>query len=244
MKKKIKLARAKSGDSRANLPRRPTKARQHLERAYECQEQAEFEQALRECEAAIALAPSLAEAHNLAGIVLEELGHPDQALPAYARAVELDPGFQNAAKNLAEVKAEFTKGKRLVTIAHYSHVPQAYVFRTKLQAAGIWSFVADESTVTVFGILPDVIGGVRLMVRAPDVDRALRILGQEPYDPARKSSGPHCPRCGSFDVHYEKYALRRVFAALLILRAPLPFYKRKWKCRDCANEWQMEAEQD
>jgi hypothetical protein len=104
--------------------------------------------------------------------------------------------------------------------------------------------VADASTVTVFGIVPDVIGGVRLMVRAPDVDRALKILAQEPYDPALKSSGPQCPRCGSFDVHYEKYALRRVFAALLLLNLPLPFHKRKWKCRDCAHEWKMESQQD
>lgn len=39
-------------------------AQQHLEKAYACEENDQFENALHECELAIQLAPACAEAHN------------------------------------------------------------------------------------------------------------------------------------------------------------------------------------
>jgi tetratricopeptide (TPR) repeat protein len=83
---------------------------QNLERAYDYAEK--FEDALRECEIAIHLAPEWAEAHNLRGIILEELGHEEQAIAAYREAVHLDPDFQEAQQNLRELELEHTDRKR------------------------------------------------------------------------------------------------------------------------------------
>jgi tetratricopeptide (TPR) repeat protein len=83
-----------------------TEAPQHLEQAYVYEVDGEFENALRECELAIQLAPDWAEAHNLRGIVLEELGRKEEAIAAYREAVRLDPAFREARENLSEAKAE------------------------------------------------------------------------------------------------------------------------------------------
>jgi tetratricopeptide (TPR) repeat protein len=222
-------------------PEKLTEARRHLDRAYVYEENAELEQALAECEAAITLAPSLAEVHNLLGIVWEGLGYPQEALQAYKQAVKLAPQFHDAAKNLSELRAELEKKSGLVTIAKFSHPTEAHIAKTKLQASGVWSFIADECIVTMNWLFSNTVGGVKLLVKATDVDIALEILGQEPYNPKLKKSGPQCPACESFDVHYEKYALRRVFAAFLLLRMPFPFPKKKWVCRDCGHEWKAET---
>jgi len=86
--------------------RRDAQARHHLERAYAHLDAGEPEDALRECDRAIAMAPAWAEAHNLRGVVLDEIGRLEQAIAAYAEAVRLDAGFEDAAENLAEARKE------------------------------------------------------------------------------------------------------------------------------------------
>jgi tetratricopeptide (TPR) repeat protein len=81
-------------------------ALQHLNLAYDHEDGDEFTSALRECETAIRFDPGHAEAHNLRGIVLEELGRKGEAIAAYAQAVRLDPSFDEARENLYEAKAE------------------------------------------------------------------------------------------------------------------------------------------
>ncbi len=50
--------------------------------------------------------PDLAEAHNLRGIILDELDRNDDALDAYQKAVKCDPNFAEAAENLRGLEAE------------------------------------------------------------------------------------------------------------------------------------------
>lgn len=79
---------------------------QYLERAFAADDQDEFERALVECEMAIRLDPKLSDAHNLRGVVLEELGRKQEAIAAYREAVRLDPNFHEAKRNLREIEDE------------------------------------------------------------------------------------------------------------------------------------------
>jgi tetratricopeptide (TPR) repeat protein len=85
---------------------RPQSSDVHLEQAYAYQEKSKFSDALRECELAIQLAPAVAEAHNLRGMMLEELGQKEAAIAAYREAVRLDPAFHDAQENLLEAESE------------------------------------------------------------------------------------------------------------------------------------------
>ena len=212
----------------------------HLDRAYACEEAGELEQARRECDAAIAVDPSLAEAYNLRGIVLEGLGHEAEAIAAYEEAVRLAPWLGEARSNLMELGSELGKRYRLVTIATFSYVAHAHVAKQKLETAGIWSFIADEHLIAANWLYSNLVGRAKLQVRLPDVALAREIL-REPDNPKLGHSGLQCPRCKSLDTCYEKYALRPLLIAWLLVRFPLPFLKKKWTCKECGHEWEIES---
>lgn len=88
-----------------------TQPRQLLERAYARADAGELEDALAECDRAIGMEPEWAEAHNLRGIVLAEMGWWEEAMAAYDEAVRLDPGLEEAAENLAEARREVRGGR-------------------------------------------------------------------------------------------------------------------------------------
>ncbi len=90
----------------------PATAQDHLNQAFRYEEKDDPENALRECEAALELDPDLAGAHNLRGVVLEELGRPEEAILAYRRALQLKPDFDLAKQNLAEIEADMPGLKR------------------------------------------------------------------------------------------------------------------------------------
>ena len=131
----------------------------------------EFEQALAACEAALDLEPELAEAHNLRAIILEELDRPLEAWRAYEQALRLEPDFAEAKDNMAALKADFLAGENPVTIATFRFATEAYVAQAKLEAEGIWSFVAGADTILMTA-------GAGLRVRQQDVGPAVDILSR------------------------------------------------------------------
>jgi tetratricopeptide (TPR) repeat protein len=221
----------------------------HLEQArYYYKETEEFDKALQECEATINLDPYLADAHNLRGMILEELGRSLEAIGAYKRAIRLDPDFVEAEENLNSLKAEFAAYSRLVTVATFSYPTEAYLSKAKLEAAGIWSFVADAETVTTNWLYSNAIGGVKLRVKKDDVERAIELLhnsepiewDEEGFEEADEVS---CPQCGSIETSYERYRMRLVFLSWLLLSFPIPFLKREWKCKACGHSWKILQDQ-
>lgn len=77
-----------------------------LESAYASEAAGDLETALAQCEQALAAEPTSAEAHNLRGIILDQLDRLPEAIAAYRQAVSLDPDFDEARENLAEAEAE------------------------------------------------------------------------------------------------------------------------------------------
>jgi tetratricopeptide (TPR) repeat protein len=160
-------------------------AEPHLEQAYSYKEADKFEDALREADAAIKIDPSLAEAHNLRGIALEELGHLKEALEAYRQAIVLDPEFREAKNNLSELASDLAEegqlvtddNHQLVTVATFTHPTEANIAKTVLDTEGIWSFIADEN---INRLYPFLTRGIKLQVRQPDAERALELLNGKP----------------------------------------------------------------
>lgn len=132
--------------------------------------------------------------------------------------------------------------EELVTIATFSMAIEADLARAKLESEGIECFLADEHTVTVNWLYSQAVGGVKLQVKEADAQRAIGVLKESRItkdieNQADEFEGYYCPRCNSTDVHYEKFSRRLVFASWLLLRFPLPFLKRQWKCKNCGYQW-------
>jgi tetratricopeptide (TPR) repeat protein len=73
---------------------------EYLDRAMDLVDQDELEAALQQCELAFQTAPSLADAQNYRGMILEELERLEDAIDAYHTAVQLNAEFEAARENL------------------------------------------------------------------------------------------------------------------------------------------------
>jgi hypothetical protein len=90
--------------------------------------------------------------------------------------------------------------------------------------------------------ISNLLGGIKLKVRAEDAEVALEILNQ-PIPERLEVEGigsfeqPQCPRCGSLDVNNEE--LDKPIAYLTAYAGiPVPARKSGWTCHACGNLWQ------
>jgi hypothetical protein len=138
----------------------------------------------------------------------------------------------------------------LVTIASFSHAPEAYVVFTKLQAEGILCFVADDFIVTMYWLWSNAVGGVKIRVRESDAEAAIKILDSIPKElPEDNYESERCPACNSLDTRYHIFNLHAIFISWFITFILttfistdaggfiLPFFKFKWKCNKCGHQW-------
>ena len=131
--------------------------------------------------------------------------------------------------------------QRLVTVQQYRDLAEAQVAKGVLDSAGIPCCLRDENAVRLEWVWSNLLGGVRLQVNEQDREAAQEVLaqpipeqievdGEIPYDQ------PHCPRCGSLDIHYQAIHERAGLASI-ILFVPIPIPKRAWICEDCGAQW-------
>ena len=135
--------------------------------------------------------------------------------------------------------------EEIVIVDRFRDLLEAELAKGKLQSAGIDCLVADENLVRMDWFYSNAIGGLRLMVRAEDVDSARTILDEpipeEIFEPDSEVSyaQPHCPKCDSLDVNFETLN-RPLSYALMWLGCPVPIGKNNWKCQTCGAEWVVE----
>lgn len=233
-------------------------AQQHLQQAFDLYENEEdFQQALEVCELALHLDPCLAEAHNLRGILLEELDKPLKAVGAYRQALKLDPDFVEAQENLEALKAEFSGANPFVTIAVVHTLGQAYPLKARLEDEGIKVIIPNEEFIIFRQTEPEDAPDIHLLVRKSDAAAATRILENEPelieddpefvdelgepiaaeqdplFDEPQRIDGPQL-----IDATMEAEVVCSWCGSYKVTQTfPLPFIPRQWKCQDCGRVW-------
>lgn len=134
---------------------------------------------------------------------------------------------------------EFTE---TVTLRQFRDLPEALLAKGSLESAGIQAYLVDDNMVRMDWFISNLLGGIKLKVRAEDAEAALEILNQ-PIPEMLEVEGigsfeqPKCPRCGSLDVNNEE--LNKPIAYLTAYAGiPVPAYKSGWACHACGNLWQ------
>ena len=181
------------------------------------------------------------------GMASEELGQiasDSGALTNIARealAAELNrrgmPTRVDAAANTSSKKIDPPPP---VMVARFRDLPEAEIARSVLDSAGIEAFLAEENIVRLDWFYSNLVGGIKLLVRAEDADAACQLLEQgipgkfeadgEEYEQ------PRCPRCQSWDVAFDGLN-RPITYAVLSLGFPVPVTNRGWKCQSCGYQW-------
>jgi hypothetical protein len=132
--------------------------------------------------------------------------------------------------------------RELITIRKFRDLPEALLAKGSLESAGIECFLADENLVRLDWFISNFIGGVKLNVKATDVENARKVL-DEPILEGLYVHGvglyeqPRCPQCQSLDVNFQE--LDRPIAYMsAFLNVPIPVQRNAWRCRACGVEWE------
>ncbi len=132
--------------------------------------------------------------------------------------------------------------QELVTIRQFRDLPEALLAKGSLESSGIECFLADENLVRLDWFISNLIGGIKLKVRAADVENAQKLL-DEPILEGLYVQGiglyeqPRCPKCQSLDVNFQE--LDRPIAYMsAFLRVPMPVQRPGWRCHGCDAEWE------
>lgn len=81
------------------------KAKEHVDRSAQLYVQNRLDEAVAELQAALKLAPLNPTAYGNMGAVLMKQGKPEEAIPWFEKALELNPGIEGGASALAQAKA-------------------------------------------------------------------------------------------------------------------------------------------
>ncbi len=131
--------------------------------------------------------------------------------------------------------------RELVTIRQFRDLPEALLAKGSLESAGIECFLADENLVRLDWFISNFIGGIKLNVRAADVENAQKLL-DEPILEGLYVHGvglyeqPRCPKCQSLDVNFQELD-RPIAYMTAFLHVPIPVQRTGWRCHACDAEW-------
>lgn len=146
----------------------------------------------------------------------------------------------------SEPAADTVEYRELTMIHRYRDLPEALIAKTSLESAGIDCFLADENIVRIDWFWSNLMGGVKLHVKAEDADAALEILEQsslEGYEVEGigRYERPHCPNCNSMEISFEELNKPVAFASAYLLM-PISIHSKGWKCHSCGHHWQEDAD--
>jgi hypothetical protein len=130
-----------------------------------------------------------------------------------------------------------------VMIRRYQLLPEALLSKSILDSAGIESFLADENLIRIDWFYSNLVGGIKLLVRAEDAETASKLLEQETpekfdVDGVGEYDQPRCPRCQSLDVSYDELNKRIAYGGMLFANLPIAITSDHWKCHPCGYEWE------
>jgi hypothetical protein len=129
-----------------------------------------------------------------------------------------------------------------VTLRQFRDLPEALLAKGSLESAGIEAYLVDDNMIRMDWFISNLLGGIKLKVRAEDAEAASEILNQ-PIPEMLDVGGvgnfeqPKCPRCQSLDISFEE--LNKPVAYMTAYAGvPVPLYNQGWSCQGCGNHWE------
>ena len=132
----------------------------------------------------------------------------------------------------------------------YPH--EAHMISSYLESEGIPCIINDELTAQIHSFYSNAIGGVKILIRMEDFEKAYDLLIRGAYivqkeepvqqieliDETRRRLGMKlCPFCNSENISKNKQANILTLVVYFILGAMFPIFRSTYKCFDCGKEW-------
>jgi len=127
----------------------------------------------------------------------------------------------------------------------YNNYVDAHIARGVLEEEGIHCWLQDENTLTIDPILTNAVGGIKVMVRKEDAQKAWDILERIKQE---QKAAVTCPKCGSHNT--EKVSTPR--KPMNWLSAITTFFLGEYAiavdmmhhCFDCGHEFKITEEEN
>jgi hypothetical protein len=131
--------------------------------------------------------------------------------------------------------------RSLVLLRRFRDLPEALLAKGSLDSSGIESVLADDNVVRVDWLWSNLLGGVKLLVNAENVESANEILNQpipENFDFEGDADyhQPRCPKCQSMDISFEELDKPIAYGSLF-MNLPVPLHRKGWICHSCKHTW-------
>jgi len=133
------------------------------------------------------------------------------------------------------------ENQRFIVLRRFRDLPDAFLFGSLLDSAGIECYLADENTIRMDWFWSNFLGRIKLCVRNADADTALSLLGQgvpEKFDVegVGEYQQPRCPKCRSLEISFQGLN-KPVDYTRALLGEPLRLHRSLWECDSCGHQW-------
>jgi hypothetical protein len=167
-----------------------------------------------------------------------------QTLSEEVRRRGLDIPLVESVVPMAEVQQ-----LELLVLQQFRDMPQAFLAKGTLESAGIECFLVDDNMIRLDWFISNLLGGVKLAVKAEHAEAARELL-EQPIPEGFEVEGvgdyeqPRCPRCGSVEITHEAARDKRIaLTALYVSALPIPVARDVWKCESCGAHWREDGEE-
>jgi hypothetical protein len=138
------------------------------------------------------------------------------------------------------------QNQRFTVLRRFRDMPDAFLFGSILDSAGIECYLADENLIRMDWFWCDFLGRIKLCVRKADADAASSLLDQgvpEKFDVegVGEYQQPRCPRCVSLEVSFRGFNKAVDYTGAL-LGGPRPLHRSLWQCDACGYQWPESTE--
>ncbi len=140
---------------------------------------------------------------------------------------------------------DFVEFSETVTLRQFRDLPEALLAKGSLESAGIQAYLVDDNMIRMDWFISNLLGGIKLKVRAEDAEAAREILNQ-PIPEMLEVEGvgdfeqPKCPLCQSLDVGCDE--LNKGISYLTAYAGvPIPVHQKGWVCHSCGNKWEEQG---
>jgi hypothetical protein len=130
-----------------------------------------------------------------------------------------------------------------VIVGRFQNLHEALLAKGQLDSAGIPNSLADDNMVRMDWFYSNLLGGVKVLVRAQHEEAALEVLSQpipESFDVegVGKYEQPRCPKCQSTDISFESLEKLPSYGSMMLIGVPIPFGAETWRCHACGSTWE------
>jgi hypothetical protein len=138
------------------------------------------------------------------------------------------------------------ENQRFLVLRRFRDLPDAHLFNSILDSAGIECFLADENTIRMDWFWSNLLGRIKLCVREVDADAASSLLEQSVpevfgVEGMGEYQQPRCPNCRSLEVSFQGLN-KAVDYTSALLGGPRPLHRSLWECDSCGHQWPESAE--